>query len=113
MSSFLEKLYASGETELWAYGNGDKIVSRTINLSMNARNMRILKKIPLHVITNRIPPGYTKAEGYKNLTTVRTNKDLDAVSVYIIFGKKWVGIQIAKYHRTIYDLYNKGSRKVV
>jgi sugar-specific transcriptional regulator TrmB len=128
MSSFLEKLYSSGEKEFWAYGNGDDIEKKMINLSMNARNLRITNKIWLNVIVNRIPKYYTEVEGYKSLTKVKVNPELSKFNTYIIFGKKLVGIQemtkelvgiiikneeIAKYHKTIYDLYLNSSTKVV
>lgn len=127
LSSFLEKLYSSGESEFWAYGNGEDIEKRMINLSMNARNLRITNKIKLNVVVNKISKDYTIVEEYKEFTKVRTNKDLNNFNIYIIFGKNLVGIQeltkeltciiikneeIAKYHRVIYDLYEKGSKKV-
>ena len=127
-SSFLEKIYSSGEKEFWAYGNGDEIEKRMINLSMNARNLRVTNKIWLNVIANRIPKYYTKVEKYKSFTKVRVNEELNDFNIYIIFGKKIVGIQeltkeltgiiiqneeIAKYHKVIYEKYKTGSKRLV
>jgi len=126
-SSFLEKLYSSGENELWAYGNGEDIEKRMINLSMNARNLRITNKIKLNVVINKLTKDYTIVEKYKEFTKVRTNEELNDFNIYVIFGKSIVGIQeltkdinciiikneeIAKYHKVIYDLYEKGSKKL-
>lgn len=127
MSSFLERLYSNGEKEFWAYGNGDEIEKRMINLSRNARNLRINNQIKLNVIVNKIPKDYMIVEDYKKLTTVKINESLNKFNIYILFGKNIVGIQelskeltgiiikndeIAKYHKVIYDLYEKGSKRV-
>jgi sugar-specific transcriptional regulator TrmB len=128
MSSFLEKLYSTNEKKYWAYGNGDEIEKRMINLSMNARNARLNKKAWLNVIVNRIPKYYTEADSYKSLTKVRVNPELNKMHIYVIFGKKIVAIheltreltgiiiqneEIAAYHKAIYDLYLKGSKKTI
>jgi sugar-specific transcriptional regulator TrmB len=128
MSSFLETLYLSGEKEFWAYGNGDEIEKKMINISLNARNMRIINKIKLNTIVNDIRKDYTLNQDYKKITNVRINPQLNKFNIYIIFGKQIVGIQessndfigiiirneeIAKYHKAVYDLYEKSSKKII
>ena len=128
MSSFLEKLYSGNEKEFWAYGNGDEIKKKMINLSQNTRNIRIAKKIKLNTIINHFYRAYTEPKEYRQLTKVRVNTELSKFNIYVVFSKKVVGIheltkeftgiiiqneEIAKYHKAIYDLYEKGSRKVV
>jgi len=122
ISSFIEKIYSSGEKEMFAYGNFD-VAARVIEYqSLYARKLRLRKKIKLNIIVNPLKEYPYEDPRYKKITTLKFNKKLKNLNVYIIFGKKIVGIleltqeliaiiieneEIAKYHKFVYDLLNK------
>jgi sugar-specific transcriptional regulator TrmB len=120
ISSFFEKLYSGEEKELMAYGNGDLIEEVIKYQSLHARKLRINKKIKLNIIVSPIKVDYFSDPSYKKLTQVKFNKKLEQMNVYIIFGKKMVGIidltkeisailirneEIANYHKFIFDSF--------
>lgn len=65
---------------------------------------------------------------YKRVTKIRMNPLLDSINVYIIFSETTTGIieivqeptgiliknpEVAKYHKFVYELLLKGSKKVI
>lgn len=118
ISSFFEKIYSGEDKELWAYGNG-KFIDEIIKYqSLHARKLRINRKIKLNIIVNPVEKDYLNDSTYKKITNIKFNKKLENMNIYIIFGKKTVGIidltkeisailirneEIAKYHKFIFD----------
>ncbi len=118
ISAVLEKLYSGDEKELYAYGNGELIDEMIKYQSLHARKLRINKKIKLNIIVNPIKKEYLENPEYAKLTKIKFNSKLKDINVYIVFGKKLVGIfeltkelsaiiieneEIANYHKFIYD----------
>lgn len=120
ISSFFEKLYSGEDKELWAYGNG-KFIDEIIKYqSLHARKLRINKKIKLNIMINSVETDYLNDPSYKKITNIRFNKKLENMNIYIVFGKKSVGIldltkeisailikneEIAKYHKFVFSSF--------
>jgi len=125
ISSFIEKIYSSGEPELWAYGNGS-IIGKTLEYqSLNARNIRLQRKIKLNIISSPAKEEYFKDPRYKSLTKIKFNDSLENIQIYILFGRRTIGIlelskelfgiiieneEIAHYHKFVFDLLLKTSK---
>lgn len=125
ISSFLEKLYSGDEKEFWAYGNGELIDEMIKYQSLHGRKLRINKKIKMNIIVNPIKREYLENPEYAKLTKIKFNSKLKDINVYIVFGKKLVGIfeltkelsaiiieneEIANYHKFIYDGLMRGMK---
>jgi sugar-specific transcriptional regulator TrmB len=130
ISAFLEKLYSGEEKQFYAYGSIDSAKEGIRYQSLHGRNLRKLKNIKLNAIVNRVRENekeYVMEKTYQKLTDIRMNPALDNMHLYIIFSEKIVGIleitqepvgilmqnpEIASYHKQIFDMFLKESKKV-
>ncbi len=131
ISSLFETLYSEENTQLYAYGNIDVAIEGIKYQSLNARNLRKLKKIKLSSIVSQIKEQdkeYIYNPDYKKVTSIWENSSLQGINVYVIFSEKLIGIleltseitgiliensEIAKYHKFVFNLLKKDARKII
>lgn len=125
--SFIDKLYSGEDKEFYAYGNFDVAKRVAEYQALHGRKLRIEKRIYLKSIVSPLTEDYFKDVKYRKVTELRINPQLKGINIYIIFSKKRTGIievtkeisgiiieneEIAKYHKFVYDLLLKGSKKI-
>ncbi len=124
MYSFVEKLYSGEEKNMQAYGNFDIGKKAVEYQAMHGRKLRIQKKIKLDIVISPFYDDYLKDKKYERLTRIRFNNSLKDLNIYVILGKKAVGVfevskeligvliqneEIAKYHKFVFDrLWEEG-----
>ncbi len=124
--SFVEKLYSGEEKQFHAYGNFDVAKKALEYQAMHGRKLRIQKGIKMDIVISPFYEDYMKEKNYREWTRIKFNDSLKGLNVYIIFGKRIIGIfevtkeligiiieneEIARYHKFVFDrLWKEGRR---